>query len=117
MKHVPLRLVLKDGSASSSKWRGLQINRLDHATLCAAFNLDPARYWFDTSHAMETNPTRGQSCFVFNGPKGSRPVGRISVCDPDERFADIDPFDDSDFENMRHVVLPPRDQQNRRPVP
>lgn len=104
---VPIRLEL---FPTETKWRA--VPDFEHSTLCRAFGLDPATFWFELPRSalgMGSNRAgyggsdgkrRTVDGFVFAGPKGTDPVGKLIVCFDSERFRDRDPLSRSDFERL-----------------
>lgn len=101
VNQIPVRLEMLDGL---SKWRG--VLNLEHATLCRAFGLDQATYWFElpSSARAEGSNRAGAGMqsrrlvngFVFAGG-ATEPVGKLTICRPGDRFWDVDPTDKRDF--------------------
>lgn len=100
---IPVRVELLDGS---SMWRGLP--DLEHGTLCRAFGLDACSTWFDlpsTARGTGSSSVGGGasrrngtvSGFIFQGPKGSDPIGKLTIAFASERFRDVDPSDRREF--------------------
>jgi hypothetical protein len=99
---IPIRLELFPHDV---QWRA--VANFEHSTLCAAFGLDPASFWFDLPRSALGVGTdrvgagrigsRRVDGYVMRGPKGSDPVGKMAVCWESERFRDRDPTDRSDF--------------------
>lgn len=94
-----------------TKWRG--VRDFEHSTLCRAFGLDQARFYFDlpsTVRGIGPN-TRGAARLaggrrLINGfvmmVGRDTPVAKLTVCFDAERFADHDPLSQSDFFNLSH---------------
>lgn len=106
---LPLRL--EHFSPPEILWRAVPDVR--HATLCAAFGLDPATFWFDVpdsfraegrQRAGNDNVRREISGFVFRGPKGSNPVAKISFVREADKFRDRDPLCRADFERLGETL-------------
>lgn len=93
-----------------AKWRG--VKDFEHATLCRAFNLDPARFSFSLPSSVRGiganqqghsggASARYQSGFVFIGePEKSPPVAKLTICREGDRFSDVDPTSRQDWENL-----------------
>lgn len=83
---IPIRLEM---FPHDTKWRA--VPDFEHATLCAAFSLDPCSHWFELPRSalgMGTNRVgaggsdgrrRTVDGFVFRGPKGTDPVGKVKI--------------------------------------
>lgn len=89
---ILVRFELADGT---TKWRNLP--NLEHSTLCKAGGLDPCATWYDTSSGFSAGGGVGRGRrvvdgFIFQGPKGSPPIGKLTICQPDEKFKDEDPI-------------------------
>lgn len=90
---IPVRIETADGMV---RWRG--VPNLDHGTLCRAFSFDPCSTWFDlpssARNAGSTMSGYGSGAtgrrvidgLVFQGPKGSPPIGKLVVAHEDERL-------------------------------
>lgn len=107
--HIPLRL--EHFSPPEVKWRA--VPDLRHATLCAAFGLDPATFWFDMPHSFRqegsqraglASTRREISGFVFRGPKGTEPVAKLFLARESDRFRDRDPLSRADFERLGETL-------------
>lgn len=76
---------------SEVKWRLLP--NIEHITLCRAFGLDEHRTAFDVPKSFVGGSGRnGRRCdgvILFLG----EPIGRVTLCEPGERFKDEDPRD------------------------
>jgi len=102
MRGTLIRCELLDGTV---KWRSLP--NLEHSTLCSAFGLDPCSTWFDLpSSARGTGSAqvghgagraRDINGMIFQGPKGSDPIGILQWVREGERVPDTDPHDRRDF--------------------
>ena len=81
-----------------------RVSNMEHATLCRAFGLDQASYWFETPESVARDPVcrpgRKNDWPVFCGPRGSEPVGKMEITRDGQRFRDYDPFDKSEFFNF-----------------
>lgn len=99
---IPVRLELIDGSA---KWRG--VYNFEHATLCRAFGLDQASFYFDLPSSCRGT---GSNMSGFGGNRNGRtingyvmkaglnePWGKLTICWESERFKDYDPEDRREF--------------------
>ncbi len=103
--YIPVLVELRDGQRMM---RGLR--DLEHGTLCAAFALDPCSTWFDlpstfrgvgSSMGLQTRAVRRDvSGYVFQGPKGSDPIGRIRITYEGDKFGNEHMEDDRDFHNL-----------------
>lgn len=89
---ILVRFDLADGT---TKWRN--VPDLEHGTLCKAGGLDPCGTYFETSSGFA--PGGGVGCngrvidgLIFQGPKGSHPIGKLTLCQQNERFPDEDPI-------------------------
>jgi hypothetical protein len=93
-----------------TKWRG--VRSFEHADLCRAFNLDPARFFFDLPSSVRgigSNASgiagaqragrRRISGFVMMAGLDT-PVAKLTVCFDGEKFADWDPMSPADFFNL-----------------
>jgi hypothetical protein len=89
----------------SVKWRN--VPNLEHGTLCRAFGLAEGHTWFDMPSTFREagsmqqgyggSSSRNISGYVFQGPKGSDPIGKLYLCREDEQMRDSDPTDRDDF--------------------
>lgn len=99
---IPVRYESIDGTAM---WRG--VKDFEHATLCRAFNLDQATFYFDLPSSVRGV---GSSMSGFGGNRRNRiingyvmragrdePWGKLTVCFESEKFKDVDPSDKRDF--------------------
>lgn len=99
---IPVRLELIDGTA---KWRG--VADFEHATLCRAFGLDQASFYFDLPSSCRGV---GSNMSGFGGNRHNRvvngyvmqagrnePFGKLTVCWESEKFKDVDPNDMREF--------------------
>jgi hypothetical protein len=99
---IPVRFESLEGEA---KWRG--VLNFEHATLCRAFGLDPATFYFDLPSSCRGI---GSSMSGFGGNRGRRiingyvmragqtePFGKLTVCFESEKFRDVDPTDKREF--------------------
>lgn len=96
--------------AGDTRWRG--VKDFEHSTLCRVFNLDPNRFSFDLPSsvrgigAMQQGYGGGASArrvsgFVFYGhPRDGVVVAKLTVCREGERFDDVDPDAQRDFEDL-----------------
>lgn len=102
---VPVRL---DGAprgilSGMGEWRG--VRDFEHATLCRAFNLDPARFWFDLPSSVRgigSNSTGSRGSRVINGfvmcGREPTPVGKLTILQNDRTgLRDDDPMNERDF--------------------
>lgn len=96
--------------AGEAKWRG--VKNFEHATICRAFSLDPARFSFELPSSVRGiganqqghgggASARYQSGFVFLGAPGkSNPVAKLTIARDGDKFADVDPTSRRDWENL-----------------
>lgn len=107
--HIPLRLEFF--SPPEVKWRA--VPNVEHSTLCAAFGLDPASFWFDMPESFRregsqraglSRTRREISGFVFRGPRGTDPVAKLFLARESDRFRDRDPLSRSDFERLGETL-------------
>lgn len=88
-----------------TKWR--RVPDAEHSTLCRAFGLDQARFFFDLPSSIRgvgslSTGNRGRRTingYVMCGGM-DRPWGKLTVCWETEKFRDIDPTDRNDFERL-----------------
>lgn len=96
---IPIRLDLLNGE---TKFRGVM--NLDHSTLCRAFELDQASFWFDIPQTVHANPRsfsgRQANGTVHRGARGNAPCGKLTIAHEGERFRDVDPSDEREFFDM-----------------
>lgn len=95
--YVMVRAEMRDGTA---KWELLRPDVLregNHYLMCRAFGLDEIITWFDLPRSFSTveagglGPGRREiSGYIFQGPKGSEPVGKLTVAYEGERFREED---------------------------
>jgi len=90
-----------------TKWRS--VPDLEHGTLCRAFGLDPCSCWFElpssargtgsASVGASSGVTMGRDVngYIFRGPRGSDPIGKIMIERQGRRIRDDDPTDPRDF--------------------
>jgi hypothetical protein len=102
------RLIL----AGISRW--VSVPNVEHATLCRALNLDPARFYFDLSSSFRgvgSNQSgaggsgrmnRRRTGLVFHALI-SEPVAKIAEVLPSDKFWDYDPCNKVDFFNLDRV--------------
>lgn len=101
----PVRLELIDGTA---KWRG--VKDFDHASLCRAFGLDQATFYFDLPSSIRGT---GSSLSGYGGNRGNRvingyvmragldkPWGKLTIIKEGDQIRDDDPNDMKDFYNL-----------------
>lgn len=99
---IPVRFESIGGEA---KWRG--VKDFEHATLCRAFGLDPATFYFDLPSSVRGV---GSSMSGFGGNRGGRvingfvmragmnePWGKLTIVRDSEKFRDVDPTDKREF--------------------
>ncbi len=75
------------------KWRNMR--DLSHRSLCRAGGLAEAITWFDVASGFDAGGgvgRRGRKIdgLIFQGPKGSPPIGKITLVQEDEKFKDED---------------------------
>lgn len=109
---LPLRL--EHFNPPEILWRA--VPNVEHGTLCAAFGLDPASYWFDVPESFRAegrqrvgaggnNAQRREiSGFVFRGSKGRDPVAKITFVREGDKFRDRDPRSRGDFERLGETL-------------
>jgi hypothetical protein len=98
VNQVPVRVELRDGTV---KWRG--VRDFEHATLCRAFGLDQASFFFDLPSSVRGV---GSSCAAHGGIRNGRiidgyvmragmvePWGKLTIIREGERIRDVDPTD------------------------
>jgi|GEM_PF-4873067 len=99
MAHLLLRCELFEGSTMLRN-----VADIEHSTLCNAFSLDPCSHWFDLPRSAQDMRQgaagRHINGLVFRGPKGTAPVGKLTVARDGERFADSDGSDPREFFNL-----------------
>jgi len=86
---------------------------VEHATLCRAFRLDQARFWFDAPSTFRgigsSSGSQGRGGknhihgFVFMSGRND-PVARFRVVDADDRYLDRDPLSDADLQDLANWV-------------
>lgn len=106
---IPVRFEGAPGGPleGDGQWRG--VRDFEHATLCRAFGLDQARFWFDLPSSVrgvgsnmsgaagaQRHGRRRINGFVMMAGI-DEPVGKLTICFEAERFADRDPLDYRDF--------------------
>ncbi len=103
MRQYPVRMELFDGEA---KWRG--VKDFEHSTLCRAFGLDQATFYFDLPSSIRgtgsnlsgyggNRHNRVQNGYVM---RGGEPVGKLTIVDPSDKIRDDDPQSMADFYNL-----------------
>lgn len=97
---------------AEGKWRG--VRDFEHATLCRAFGLDQATYYFDLPSSvrgvgsMSSGYGGGQRAGrrLINGyvmqAGYDEPVAKLTICWETERFHDVDPTNARDFLDLSH---------------
>ena len=93
--NILIRCEMKGGDV---KWKLFDVSVIresHHGHLCHAFNFDPASTWFDLPTSwlkVDVNDKRNQGRviegFVFQGPKGSEPIAKLTVAYEAEKFKD-----------------------------
>lgn len=104
---IPLQFEGLNGPPFEGQSFFVSVPDCEHATLCRAFRLDQARFWFDAPSTLRgigsNNGTQFRSGrrdihgFVM---MGDRPVARFRVVNADDRFLDMDPLSDADLQNL-----------------
>jgi len=109
---IPVRL---DGNpkkgplAGVGMWRG--VKDFEHATLCRAFGLDQARFYFDMpstvrgvgSNSRGFDPSSGRRRLIngFVMMAGcNEPVGKLTIVSSFDKFRDVDPTSEKDFYDL-----------------
>jgi hypothetical protein len=85
---ILVRFETRDGLV---RWRN--VPDLEHRTLCRAGGLCEAITTFDVPRSFAGGSGRGMrriEGYIFQGPKGSPPIGKITLVEERERFADRD---------------------------
>ncbi len=91
MGGVLVRFETRDGMV---RWRN--VDNLDHATLVRAGGLAEGITTFDVPKSFAGGSGRGRrriDGLIFQGPKGSPPIGKITIVEQSERFRDEDPIE------------------------
>lgn len=73
------------------RWRN--VPDLEHGTLCRAGGLAETITSFDVPKSFAGGSGAGNRLIeglIFQGPKGSPPIGKITICREGEKFADRD---------------------------
>jgi hypothetical protein len=93
-------LIRCDMKSGDTKWKLFDqsvIRESHHGHLCRAFSFDPASTWFDLPQSWlkidvndKRNGGRVIEGYVFQGPKGSEPIGKLTVAYETEKFRDHD---------------------------
>lgn len=93
--NVNIRFEGRDGTIEWKLFDVAVIRESHHGHLCRAFKLDPASTWFDLPASwlkIDRGDTRNQGRviegFVFQGPRGSDPIGKLTVAYETEKFKD-----------------------------
>ena len=76
------------------KWRNLP--DLEHRTLCSSAGLSPVITSFDVPKSFTGGSGRGNrriDGLIMQGPKGSPPIGRITIVEEREKFIEEDHFE------------------------
>lgn len=94
---IPIFMQLFDGQGM---WRF--VKDFEHATLCRAFGLDQASFYFDlpsSCRGVGSNSTGNRGRRRIDGfvMRHGEPVGKLQVAFEGERFRDDDPTNKSDF--------------------
>lgn len=89
-------LIRFEGRDGNIQWKAFDVSVIresHHGYLCRAFKLDPASTWFDLPQSWlkvdqgdKRNQGRVIEGFVFQGPKGSDPIGKLTVAYETEKF-------------------------------
>lgn len=105
VNQIPIRIEMLDGM---SQWRG--VKDFEHATLCRAFGLDQARFYFDLPSSCRGTgslSTGNRNNRVINGyvmqAGKDEPVGILTICRSGERLRDIDPSDKLEFLKLGRI--------------
>lgn len=104
---IPIHFSANPAKPLSGKgmWRG--VPNLEHATLCAAFGLDPARFHFEVSSSMRGigSSQRGAGTYRSTQADGRvfylddpEPWAKIRVCAEGQKFSDLDPASTRDWD-------------------
>jgi hypothetical protein len=102
MSTLLLRITLHTASGETVKWRPLLST--EHGALCRQAGLDPVRHYFDVPESFHRV---GAGSPLMNGRRiggfimragVDRPVGKIEIAHESERFRDVDPRDQAEFE-------------------
>jgi len=95
----PVRFESLQGEA---KWRS--VPNFEHATLCRAFGLDQASFYFDLPSSVRgtgSNSTGNRGSRVINGyvmrAGQVEPFGKLTIIRDSEKFRDYDPVDKREF--------------------
>jgi len=87
---ILVRIETRDGIC---KWRN--VPDLQHKTLCLAGGLSEHITTFDVPKSFVGGSGRGTrriEGYIFQGPKGTPPIGKITICEEGEKFRDEDPL-------------------------
>ena len=91
--NIVVRFEGRDGTVEWKLFDSSVMRESHHGLLCKAFRLDPASTWFDLPKSwlkVENGDTRNQGRviegYVFQGPKGSEPIGKLRVAFESEKF-------------------------------
>lgn len=98
---IPLRLEIYAHRDAPTEVKFRAVANVRHATLCAAFGLDQASFWFDMPatfiDGVRSHTGKVVDGYVMRGPRGTEPVGKLTVAWETERFRDRDVDDRRDF--------------------
>lgn len=109
---LPLQFEGLNGPPFEGQSFFVSVPDVEHATLCRAFRLDPARFWFDVPSSLRgTGSSSGSHSgtrrhihgFIFLAGQ-DEPVARFRVVDPEDKFRDLDPTSQQDLEDLAKWV-------------
>lgn len=102
---IPIRAEFLDGT---TKWRG--VLNFEHATLCEAFGLDPATFYFDLPSScrgvgsLSSGYGGNRENRIINGyiMRGGMtdPWGKLTVVREGDKIRDVDPTDKKEFQRL-----------------
>ena len=105
VNQIPVKLELLDGTA---KWRG--VKDFEHATLCRAFELDQASFYFDLPSSVRGTGSNisgaggNRNNRIINGyvmrAGQTEPFGKLTIIREWDKIRDDDPTDKKDFFNF-----------------
>lgn len=111
---IPVRFDGAPGGPLQGEMKFRGVNDFEHATLCRAFGLDQASYYFDLPSSVRGIGSRSSGYgggqrhgkrilngFVMLGNR-PEPVGKLTILFDGDKFADVDPMSKSDFFNLEH---------------
>ena len=95
----PVRMEGRDGSMMYR-----MVRDFEHSTLCRAFSLDQARFYFDLPSSVRgvgSESTGNRRCLRIDGyvmlSGESTPYAKLTVASSDDRFRDYNPMDVNDI--------------------